>query len=212
MSVPESYQFSKQRHHDLVLTILFTCLGLLFMVIFGSNTVQLIITYSMPVTSLCTLFDGGILSLFSPPPFSISFLCVIYVLAPVVCGLGILLCSNGTACMSLSSNWPAAFFMCSHKYCVVVIRLLYMCFVFHVINLPVFVTWMMYDYPLWSMWLASSITPHVQSPLTSHCTATINPKEKSIIVLNIFSLTGHEGLKLSIIVINVYRFSNHLRL
>ena len=44
-----------------------------------------------------------------------------------------------------------------------------------VINLPIFVTFSLYDHPLWSVLLASIITPCVQDPLSSHYTTTVDP-------------------------------------
>ena len=49
----------------------------------------------------------------------------------------------------------------------------------HVISLPVFMTQMIYNHPLWSVPLASSITLYIQGPLSSHCTATVDPAEET---------------------------------
>ena len=127
----------------------------------------------------------------------------------VACGLGILICSNGIAYKNMSSNHPAAFFICSCKYCSMVTRVLYMYLMFCVISLPGFVAQMMYDQLPWLLPLASSLNPCVLCPLSFHCIVTVDPAEKkffmSIFVLNIFLLMGLEGLILCTIFININR-------
>ena len=106
----------------------------------------------------------------------VSFQSVTQFLLPAVCGVGILICSNGAACVNMSSNCPTAF-----SYCSIVLWVLHTCFMFHVMSLPVFMTYMMYDCPLCGyclLSLISSITQCIQGPLSPYCTAAIDPMEK----------------------------------
>ena len=138
-------------HPDLVLTILLGLgLGLgsysHVWCITTCDAVQLLITCTMPMSSLNSLSDWGLL--FFPSLFNCSLPGVIHFLLPAVCGLHVLIFFNGSACINMSSKCQSAFFTCSCKYCSIVIGVLHMCRVFSVINLPVFVTWIIYDHPL----------------------------------------------------------------
>ena len=126
----------------------------------------------LSASSFCML--AGILSLFSPTPLNMSFLCVTHVLVLVACSLGILGWSTDTACINMYSNHPVVFFICSHMCCSKIIGVLPMCFIFHVISLPMLVTWVMYDHPLWISLLVPYITMCAHGPLSSYCTPTVD--------------------------------------
>ena len=51
-----------------------------------------------------------------------------------------------------------------------------MCLVLHVIIWPIF---MVYECPLWLLLLGSTMTLCVHGPLSFHCTATVDPAEKT---------------------------------
>ena len=73
-------------------------------------------------------------------------------------GLNTLLCSIGLKSVNISSKHPGYFIICSQRYCSVVIGVLQVCLMLCVINLSVFVTLPVYDYPLWSVLLPSTMT------------------------------------------------------
>ena len=153
----------------------------------------------MTAAGLLTLLNGGN----NIPLFPFTVYCFLLMVHMFICACCLrfqysTMFFTGTACIKLSSSHPVAFFNCSHRYCSIVIEVLLMCLKFCVIILPDVVTWMMCDYPLWSLPLDSSITLCTRGPLSSHCIATIDPMEKK-----------HKGLKgiiFSISLINVYRF------
>ena len=130
--------------------------------------VKLIITCSMPATSLLTL-------IFSPSLFIISFPWFMCIIVPAMYGLGTLLCFTSTVWMKMSSSCPAVFYICLCRYCSVDIRVLCSCFIFHVISLPVFITKLICGWPLWLLSLASSTTLWIHDPLSYQCTATVDP-------------------------------------
>ena len=135
--------------------------GLLSMVmlwcIVSCSADQLIIIHSIPATGPLSLLTGGNIFPFSPSLLIAAFPWLMSVFVHAVHVLSTLLYSTGSACMTMSSNCQATF-ICSDRYCLVVIWLLYICFVFCVISLTVFVIWMMYNSLLWSLTLASSTT------------------------------------------------------
>ena len=108
----------------------------------------------------------------------------------------------------MSSNCPTTSFIFSHKYCSVDIVVVHMCFMFHVMSLPVFMPHMVCECPLMSLPLTSTITLHVQGlPIFSlHCYCRSCRKMEgsflSIIVLNAF-LISLKGLILDIIVFKI---------
>ena len=74
------------------------------------GAIWLVIACSILVTSLLTLLYGVILSL-SPPLFIIDFPQLIHVFGSAACYFGNVLCSTGTVCMKMSSNYPVPFFV-----------------------------------------------------------------------------------------------------
>ena len=70
---------------------------------------------------------------------------------------------------------PVPFLICSQRYYSAIISVLEICLVLCVINLSIFVTLMMYDCPLWSVLLASAITPCIHGPPSSLCMTTEDP-------------------------------------
>ena len=70
--------------------------------------------------------------------------------------------------------------------------------VFCVISLPVFVTHIMYEFPLWSVPLSFTTIQCIHGPTSSHCNTTIAPVEKTegffnVIILIIFFSDGPLG-------------------
>ena len=54
-----------------------------------------------------------------------------------------------------------------------------MYFVFCVMSLPIFVTHIVWEYPLWSLPLGSTMTLCTRGPPSSYWTATVEPVEKT---------------------------------
>ena len=95
-------------------------------------------------------------------------------------GLNILLCSSEVAYVNISSKHPVPFTICSQWFYFNIIRVLHMFLMLHVINLPIFFTLTMYDYPLWSVLLASTVSPYIHGPPCFHCMTTVYPIGKEI--------------------------------
>ena len=140
------------------------------------STVWLLIIF-MPTVGLTILFGGGYAVPFLP--FPISWIFILYCFHSIVC------C---TCCGQLDwLNWyflhqyvlqsPATFFICICKCCSDMV-VLHMSFVSHVIILPVFMTWMLHEHPLWSLLLTSTIALCVHGPPSSCCTDNGAPTEK----------------------------------
>ena len=67
-------------------------------------------------------------------------LCIICICNSIVHNFNNLSCSTAMASMNISSSHLGPFFICPQRYCSMVIRVLHMCPVFYIFNIPVFVT------------------------------------------------------------------------
>ena len=158
-------------HPDLVLTSFFTGLGLSFMFMFiASSTVHYVCHQPLHWVILSLSF----------PLFIITFSQFACVFVSAVSDMITLPCSIGTTCIKISSNHPVAFFICDHRYYSMVIGMLCLCFMFCVISLPVFMTWMMYEHPPWSLFFTPSKTHCIPRILSYHCTAAVDLTDKKM--------------------------------
>ena len=149
----------------------------------------LLISLTYPVSGvlflLCTLLDFisclkiSVLSRSSPSSLTGVLSYMASVLLSCACSLDSLSTSTGTACINTFSSCPTAFLVCSHKYCSVNMVVPHMCFVLHVMNLPVLMNWLVYEHWLWLLSLGSTMTWCSHSSPSSHWTNTIDPTEKA---------------------------------
>ena len=78
----------------------------------------------------------------------------------------------------VSINFQVPFFIFSNRHCSVHTGVLHMCLIFHVTSLLIFIPLLIYNLPLWSLLLESSITPCIHGSQSSYCTTTVDPMGK----------------------------------
>ena len=152
-----------------------------------SSEIQTVPLYSPLVHVPCPV--RGVLSFCSPSSLPGALYCATTVLLPHTCRLGSLPASIGAASIHMSCSHPTAFLICSYKYCSDHRVVPHMHFALHIMSLPVFVTQLVYEHPLWLLLLGPTITPCIPSPLfLLDCYYSCSRKKDflSIIVLIIF--------------------------
>ena len=115
----------------------------------------------------------------------LSFICsLLYVVScmtfdPQSCisCLGGLFASVSNVC--LLSSQPTICLIWSHRYCSADISVAYICSVFLCDESPIFVTNIVYECPLWSLLLGSTMTICIHKLPSSFGTATLDPVEKT---------------------------------
>ena len=132
------------------------------------------------------------------PPLSLSVWIISHVtpdLQSCTSCLGGSFVSFSTVCLSCSQS--TAFLIGSCRYCSANTSVACMCFAFHMTSLPVFVTHTVYEHPLWSHLLGSTMTLCIHGPPIFYLTAAADNAEMtegffflSVIVLIIFTLIG----------------------
>ena len=171
-------------------------------------------TPNMPIMGLMSCYIGDLFHLFSP--FSLS----VWIVSCMTPGLQLYISYlvgpfDSVSNICLTSSWPTAFLIWLCRCCYIDISVLYVCFVFHVMSLPIFVTFIAYKCPLWSPSLGCTMTPCIHDPPSCHRTATLDLQKRQKFFLEyhcsyIYSM-GLQNLVLCIIIIYIYGFSTDLK-